>query len=129
MNARVMTVIVIGLVSASAAFGDAPQSRPIPGYQCMSLNLTEAQMSDPSVVVEIKSQPSPSAPNIGTAGSIVIVSKPENVVNGYARVLHLNGKVGWLPVGDLRVWQSADGVRRTCTPSTLANGRIGFAVR
>jgi hypothetical protein len=115
-------------MSCSSAFAEVTVSKVIPGYRCMSLNLTDAQMADPSVVVEIKSAPNASAPNIGTASAIVVTSSPLKVENGFARVLHLNGKTGWIPVDDLRPWRAADGGKATCVPAIMSNGRIGFDI-
>ena len=125
---KVFVLTSLLAMAHGAAFAEVTVSKVIPGYRCMSLNLTDAQMADPSIMVEIKSSPNASAPNVGTASALVITSAPMKVENGFARVLHLNGKTGWIPTNDLKPWRPADGGKTTCTPAVMSNGRIGFDI-
>ncbi len=101
-------------------------AHPLDGYVCMNLNLPDAQMRDPSASrVPILTAPRPDSP-VGTlATSIVIAKAPEHVVNGYAEVLQLTGKPGWIKANMILPYHSASDPYARCTPSLLSNGRIG----
>lgn len=98
----------------------------LPGYVCMALNLPEDEMMNPNVEVPIFSGPTSASTQIGRASSIVIVAFPLVSSNGYARVLHLNGKPGWISEKFIKAWSSPGGTGDRCYPALLSNGRIGF---
>jgi hypothetical protein len=100
--------------------------RPIDGYVCMNLNLSDARMRDPKAPrVPILTEPHPGA-LVGTlAASIVFAKTPAHVVDGYAEVLQLTGKPGWIGAGMIVPYRSASNPYARCTPSLLSNGRIG----
>jgi hypothetical protein len=104
----------------------SPASKPIPGYQCMMLNLTEQQSMDPSVHIPVRSSPSDSSPPVGWAGAVVAVRKPMTVVNGYAPMLCPDGRDLWIAASALRPYHSLGDPKATCVPVTLPNGRVGF---
>jgi hypothetical protein len=58
----------VGLSATTAADGPHPV-RPLPGYKCMMLNLTEQQFLNPSVHVPVRSEPAASAPEVGWAAT------------------------------------------------------------
>ena len=76
----------LALSAASPALA-AVSPRPIPGYKCMMLDLTEQQSMDPSVHIQVRSGPSASAPVIGWASSVVVVKQPATPVGGYLAML------------------------------------------
>jgi hypothetical protein len=100
--------------------------RPLEGYVCMNLNLSEAEMRDPNAArVPILTAPR-SDSSVGTfATPIVIAKAPEHVVDGYAEVLQLTGKPGWIKADIILPYHSASDPYARCTPSLLSNGRIG----
>jgi hypothetical protein len=98
----------------------------LPGYACMALNLPSAEMMNPDILVPIYSNPTSSSNQIGRASAIIIVSSPLVLTNGYARVLHLNGKTGWIFQKYIKTWVSPGGTGDHCYPALLSNGRIGF---
>jgi len=101
--------------------------RPLAGYQCMSLNLGEQQMMDPASRVPILAKPDASAPQIGFATATVIAeSSPP--VNGFQRVLRLDGLPGWIATSLLKPWRNPGGNGQKCVPSVMSNGRLGFGV-
>lgn len=100
--------------------------RPIPGYVCMALNLSDRQMMDPSVHVPIRVAPSSDAATTGNAIASVIVAWPKREENGYLQVLQLNGRTGWIQAQFLKPWQNPSGNGQRCYPSMMSNGRVGF---
>jgi hypothetical protein len=100
--------------------------RPIPGYVCMALNLSDQQMMDPSVHVPIRAAPSSEAATTGNAIATVIVALPKKEENGYLQVLQLNGRTGWIQAQFLKPWQNPGGNGQRCYPSMMSNGRVGF---
>ena len=92
---------------------------PLPGYVCMML-------ADPDNGPPVLQSPSATAARIGIASGIVIASSPPQTMNGYARVLHLDGRPGWVEAGRLRAYRAASDPTATCTPVRRADGRIGF---
>lgn len=101
--------------------------KPIEGYACKSLVAPEAQQTDTRWAgVPILTEPSPSAPRGTNAAAIVIAKEPAHVVNGYAEVLQLTGKPGWIEADKIGPYRSRSNPFARCTPSVLSNGRIGF---
>ena len=100
--------------------------RPLQGYVCMNLNLSDAQMRDPSAArVPIMTAPR-SDSSVGTLATPIVFAKaPEHVVDGYAEVLQLNGKPGWIKADMILPYHSVSDPYARCTPSLLSNGRIG----
>ncbi|GLR66564.1 hypothetical protein GCM10010909_12440 [Acidocella aquatica] len=96
------------------------------GYACMALNLPAGEMMNPDIQVPIYSDPTSSSTQIGRASAIVIVSFPLVLTDGYARVLHLNGKTGWISEKYIKTWVNPGGTGDHCYPVLLSNGRIGF---
>jgi len=103
--------------------------RAIPGYVCMTLNLPDQQMMDPSVRVPIRIAPSSEAATTGDAIATVIVAWPKREENGYLQVLQLNGRTGWMKAQFLKPWQNPGGNGQRCYPSVMSNGRVGFDYR
>ena len=128
MNKLKMTMASLLLVAAtgSAQAEHLKAVKPLDGYACMDLNLTEAQLRDNSVTVPILSGPSPDAPWGGNASAIVIVRAPLHVVNGYAEILKLDGQPGWIAADKLKPYASVSNPNAHCTPSVMSNGRPGF---
>ena len=92
--------------------------QPLPGYACMMLQ-------PPNAASPVLQAPSASAPRLGTASATMIVTSPAQTMNGYVKVLHLDGRVGWLDASKLRPWRSASDPSATCTPSIMSDGRPG----
>ncbi len=116
MRRFIFAAALLAPVAALAAGLTAVQ--PIPGYVCMALQSPDAA---PPVLV----LPSPSAPRLGIASATMIVASPPQTMNGYTKVLHLDGQIGWLDVSKLRPWRSASDPAATCTPSIMSDGRPG----
>ena len=115
------------------AMAAAQQSRPsltvtghLQGYSCMMLNLTNEQMMDFDNLPPIRSEPSPTARQIGVATETVIVSNPRRESAGFVQVLHMNGQQGWLEASKVKPWRSANNPNARCTPAMMSNGRPGF---
>jgi hypothetical protein len=104
-------------------------TRPLPGYQCMSLNLSEAQMESNTVQVPILAQPTKTGRPVGTAASVVLAKSPLHEVSGYAEIMRLDGHPGWVAGSYLKPWRSLDGSPGECVPAVMSNGRYGFFTR
>jgi hypothetical protein len=124
------TVLIAGATLAVGAGSAQSQGlhavRSLPGYVCMGLNLTEQQMMTERVAMLDK--PEASGRPIGYLGSIVIASV-SSPVNGYQRVLRLDGLPGWLSASLLKPWKSPSGDdSKKCVPILMSNGRFGVDV-
>ncbi|MDT8278893.1 hypothetical protein RQ734_22845 [Roseomonas mucosa] len=101
--------------------------RPIPGYACMQLNLTEKQMFDYNSLPPVREQPSSSSHSIGVASGIVITENPVREENGFVAMMLANGKKGWVAADKLQPYHSSSNPPARCVPSIMSNGRIGLA--
>jgi hypothetical protein len=123
-----MRKVVLGLIAAGALASSVRAEpvyavRPIDGYVCMKLNVTEAEVLNPrGTGIFILTAPRPDAAHGATAASVVLVRDPQNRVDGYLEVLQLTGQPGWIAADKVRPF---DKITR-CVPSLLSNGRIGF---
>jgi hypothetical protein len=127
-----MKRVIIGLIAAAAL---APSSRaepvyavrPLDGYVCMNLNLSEAQLLDfkgPRIPILVAPRPDAA---VGTlAAAVVFAKSPPHVVDGYTEVLQLTGKSGWIETRMIVPYHSASNPYAHCTPSLMSNGRIGI---
>ena len=100
--------------------------RALPGYECMALNLSQQQMM--TQTVPILSEPSSSAAKIGIASATVIAADAPPV-NGFQKVLRLDGKPGWISTKLLKPWVNPGGNGQKCVPSMMSNGRLGFGFK
>lgn len=114
-------VVMVSATSAHAQGG----AKPIAGYRCMMLNITEQQSMDPNFRVTIRSAPSPSAPSAGWAAAVVIVRDPAVPQNGFLQMLKPNGQTAWIPADMVKVYRPAADPNARCVPEVLPNGRIG----
>jgi hypothetical protein len=125
-----LLLLAMAFLSAVPTFLYAQQAThavtELPNYACMALNLPSDEMMNPNIQVPILSSPRSASTLIGRASSIVIVSDPLITSNGYVRVLHLNGKTGWIPERFIKAWVSPGDTGDRCFPALLSNGRIGF---
>jgi hypothetical protein len=123
-----MRKVVLGLIAAGALASSVRAEpvyavRPIDGYVCMKLNVTEAEVLNPrGTGIFILTAPRPDAAHGTAAASVVLVRDPQNRVDGYLEVLQLTGQTGWIAADKVRPF---DKITR-CVPSLLSNGRIGF---
>ena len=117
-----LSVIVMG----SAAFAASP-NKPIPGYRCMMLDLTEKQSMDPSVHVQVRSDPSPGAPVVGSASAVVIVKDGASPTNGYLPMLFSTGKQVWILANQVRPFRSVSDPNARCFPVVLPSGLVGIS--
>lgn len=100
--------------------------RPLPGYACMMLNLSNDQLRDAGSLPPVLAAPAPGAPKIGIASGIVLAKIPAQPTNGYDQVLLFNGKQGWVAAAMLRPYRSASDPHAHCTPSLMSDGRPGI---
>jgi hypothetical protein len=98
--------------------------RPLPGYKCMMLNLTQQQFM--TVRVPVRAQPFASAPEVGWAGANVAVRYPLHIVNGFIEALFPTGATVWIESDRLRPYKSLSDPAATCTPAIMSNGKPGL---
>lgn len=114
-------------ISAQPAYAQGLTAvRPLPGYVCMDLNLSAAQIRDDTVQVPVRAVPSAAAPQVGIAGATVIAISPIRVVNGFAEILFPNSDHVWIAANMIRPYRSASNPNAKCTPSLMSNGKPGF---
>jgi hypothetical protein len=75
--------------------------------------------------VLILDKPEASGRPIGDAIATVIASLSPPV-NGYRRVLRLDGMPGWISTSLLKPWKNPGGNGQKCIPSMMSNGGLGF---
>ena len=114
-------------ICSSGAWGQGLRAvKPVPGWQCMKLNLTEQQSMDPSVHVLERRGPSAQSPVGGWAPITVAVPSPAVSNNGFLPVLRPNGQRLWISDRDVVKWASVSDPTARCVPSFMSNGIIGF---
>ena len=98
----------------------ADTEAPIKGYQCFGLN-TEALHLTPDDVFagrnfpKIFNAPRVDATPIGDVSSLIYVTWPLKIDNGFVQVLRMNGELGWLTEKAIRAMHRADGSVGGCT--------------
>ena len=126
MQRLVVALLAIALPGVATRAQGLKAVRPLPGYACMVLNLTQQQMLDDTLHVPVYAEPSPSSSKVGDAAAVVIATSPLNVVRGFGEVLFPDGRQGWVEAKMLRPYSSASSPGAHCTPSLMSNGRPGF---
>ncbi len=115
------------LVTVASRESVAAQQSPIPGFACMSLNISDAQAHDFNFHVPFYASPDPTSPTIGIASASVAVRSPLHEVGAYAEAMMLSGKTGWIAARFLKPHFSPLDPSAKCIPVVLATGRLGFA--
>ncbi len=114
-------LILLVVIASSAAHAQGLQAvKPLSGFQCLAL--ADPNGPPPPVL----QSPSATAPRVGIAGATVIAASPVQGMNGYVKVMHLDGRPGWIEADKLRPWRSASDPRATCTPAMMSDGKPGF---
>jgi hypothetical protein len=101
--------------------------QPLPGYACMTLNITDAQAQDFKFHVPFYSAPDSSSRAVGFAGSQVAIRNPTHEINGFVEALFPTGVTVWIAANYLRPYHSALDPTAKCVPVIMANGRQGFS--
>jgi len=100
--------------------GSIPQDTILPAkdlWVCMSTDAYQPVFAEPST----------KAPVIGQTLTQVAVSGP--YVDGFAKVLHYNGKVGYVPKGEVRPFKSEIKAGLSCSiPGVRPNGTPVFDI-
>lgn len=126
--ARLLPFLGFGLVTLAQADAQPLHAvRPIPGYSCMALNLTEQQMFDPNAVPPVMERPSPTSRTIGLASAVVMTADPAQAQNGYIAMMMPNGRHGWIAADKLKPYRSTSNPPARCVPSIMSDGRPGIA--
>lgn len=126
-------LVFLGVTAAACAGPARAQGlhavRPVPGYQCMSLNLSEQQMEDRSLVVPVLAGPSKGAQVVGRAPAVIFAGVPPREVNGYVQVLRFNKQTGWMEASFLKAWRNPGSSGQQCVPSFMSNGSLGIGMK
>jgi len=100
--------------------------RPMPGYACMMLSAPPAETVQAIRQVPVRQAPSFTAPILSVSPTVVLVSDPAVVSDGFLRATFADRHVGWIQVSALKPWSSASNPSRRCVPSVMSNGSLGF---
>ncbi|MGI4802253.1 MAG: hypothetical protein ACRYG8_51105 [Janthinobacterium lividum] len=122
-----LAVLAIGAGTTSSYAAGLHAVRPLNGYICKMLNITEQQALSPTPVVRLKTGPSPTAADAGWAPLTVAVAQSVSPENGYVQVMTLGGKTAWIAGDKVAEWHSKGDPSGTCTPAIMSNGRVGFS--
>ena len=125
-STKILFALSLALPWAPALAEAAQGYRPLAGYECMSLNISDAQAHDFHFHVIYYSEPNAASPEVGYAGSQVAVRKPHVVVNGFAQALFPTGVVGWIEADLLRSYRSPFNPSTKCIPVMFSDGRRDF---
>lgn len=121
-----LILIAAGILACLSTAGSAKSLtaiRPLDGYGCARLNATDAQMLNPKGTgIVIREAPNASAPVGTTAPGVLFVRTPSHVVDGFAEVLQLTGKPGWIETRYLKPFDP----NARCTPSLMSDGKPGI---
>ena len=127
MKTRMLIQAAIAIVTLGTS---AYASQPLPGYQCLALNMTPAQAADPNFVLTVRRGPSDQAPVLGTVGALLIAANPVVQQNGYIQITRADSSVGWVPASSAKPWRSPNPASNArCYAEILDNGRVGFTTR
>jgi hypothetical protein len=118
--------VAMALSSMTCIAQTTRAARPLPGYACMSLNITDAQAQDFKFHVPFYSAPDASSQAVGYAGSQVAVRYPTHQVNGFVEALFPTGSSVWIAASYLRPYHSTLDPTARCVPVVMANGKQGF---
>ena len=132
MNTKVMLAFVVATMVAGAGTGSGVSARAeepgaarlLRNYRCMMI--TEDPSRGGSGPPSVLATPRVDAPQLGPASEPTIVDDPLRVVNGYARVLLLDGRPGWVRRNRLRNWTVAASPALRCYVERMPDGRLEF---
>ena len=126
---KALPICAVAAITSGMAIGQTMHAvRSLNGYACMSLNLTDAQMSDRNLVIPVYANPSMSEP-IGQASAVVIAPTPPRRSNGFIQVLLFSNQPGWVEAKYVKPWQNPGPSGQQCIPSVMSNGSAGFSFR
>jgi hypothetical protein len=123
MKPTLIAAAILTCLSTLSGAGSLTAVRPLEGYGCARLNATDAQMMNPKGTgIVIREAPNASAPVGTNAPGVLFVRIPAHVVGGFAEVLQLTGKPGWIETRYLKPFDP----NARCTPSLMSDGRPGI---
>lgn len=126
MKSMLWSALALASISGTVSGQGLTAVRPIPGYECRSLELTREQVRDPDKYIPVYRGPSVQSGELGAASALVIVKVPIVPVNGLVEILFLDGRPGWISANILRPVATQINPNANCTPSIMSNGRPGF---
>jgi hypothetical protein len=119
-----LIIVAVALANVPAWAGGPTVVRPLPGYICSRLAVTERQALDPhGTGIWILAAPRADAPQETAAASVVFKRNPAHVVDGFAEVLQITGRPGWIAVDKIQPYERT----LPCVPSLMSNGLVGAA--
>lgn len=121
------TAMGLALSSGPAFAQGTSGARPLTGYACMSLNITDAQAQDFHYHVSFYAKPSLNSEVVGFASSQVAIRVPAHTVEGFTEALFPTGAAVWIQSALLRPYHSKLDPTARCVPAILKNGRVGFS--
>ena len=122
-----VAAFVVALTPSFASAQGASDGRPLQGYACMSLKITDEQAHDFNYHVSFYTAPSLSAHVAGYASSQVAVRQPAHIVGDFTEALFPTGAKVWIQSDLLRPYHSSLDPSARCVPTILVNGRVAFS--
>lgn len=94
------------------------------GVVCMEPRVVQSS-ANPSLsdLPKVYSAPNLTSPSIGITSSVVYAVSPLEKQNGFTKVIHLNGKTGWVESASLTDWRNQNLPSTVCTADLRPNGR------
>jgi len=118
--------LMISIAVVFPAFSQTGNAKPMVGWSCRMLNLTEAQSMDFSIHVPVRAEPSATSPPVGYASATVAVRMPLKSVNGFVEMMFPTGRPVWIAADMIKPWHAAANPSAACVPVMRSNGKPGF---
>lgn len=126
-NVLLPMMAMASLLIASAAHAQGLHAvKPLSGYQCEMLNLTEQQMMSRRTRVPVREAPRDSARVVGIAPATVAINDQVPAQNGYLQAINAAGRSVWIAADIVKPYHSEGDPTAKCVPSVMSNGMIGF---
>ena len=127
MRRQVLSILIPGLVVNMAYAESLHAVRPLPGYTCMQLALSPAELTSKKVGVPVYGAPSTSSAVEGYAANTMLLQSPQQPTSGFLKVLWPSGQSGWMQAQYLKPWSNPYAPASRCVPSIMSDGKPGIA--
>lgn len=98
------------------------------GLMCMNLAAEFGPNGGYATAQEF-SEPHADAPKIGMGTGILLIPTPLHTINGFTKVVRLDGHVAWIQANLLVPYHSLSDPSAICQPALLSNGIYGFTTK
>ncbi|NHN90210.1 MULTISPECIES: hypothetical protein [Acetobacter] len=127
MKKSFLPILACGLIaSMSAHAAGLHPVKPLPGYTCMMLNLSESQMMDFQHPLMFKAGPSDDAANVAPASGQVAIKTGAEPTDGYLPTINFAFKPVWIEAKYVAPYHAKADPAATCVPVIMSDGKLGF---